>query len=915
MNKHLFAIFVFLALSVAFTVAVAQLYDNQSEKPGELPDVLWAPSSPLSAELVFTQISDSEGKITLTISATDFFEASGARAEITLPDGIVNIDGDLEWSGVIHKGSETQITVGIRAARDGSWVIKGSVIAGDPDGEFVGETDYLYIDVADSSIIYLGQQPYYDGKSKLAEVVTDISLIKKSELATVPGEDRVAPRPTDISEASDRPLPDIPSGSPAESAVSSGDNVGGNLTVTGCWLYWDDNDVQRPLIWATVNIYDEDTTGLVFLESGLTGTDGCFSVGPIENNDGLLQGGLDIRVRIIASSGAAMVIDPAGNVYDSYTPSGSFDNTQDGTLDVGNWSVPTGEKWAWTIFSYEGGLLAGWNYFKNMGPGFDVQQVVARYPFEAWEHYHITGFYAQEIHIPNIDVARSPDVILHEYGHHVMWYAYGGAFPTSFCPDPHYFSRISHVNYAWTEGWANIVPLVVLDDPVYTRRNRFSVNLETPDRQTLNWDDGDAVEGRVAGALWDIYDASPDYDDGYDKFGEGFLEIWNPFERQNDNNFSQFWAEYQTGKPDVSPQLLALYQNSIDYIPSAPAYTLAWTNPPTSVPVGETFRMEFTISDLTSSAGHGGVSVSLPTLTATHGGPGSCYDSSQGSVSIVSYTTGASPVTCYDEGDSIWNSASVQFPAEHMLVESDDPTWPSVAIRTLVLDITPRVVGSFAIKFRGWLCALEYLSCSRSPAPIDSEGIDQQGFNIKSLTVNVIVTPVPSFNLQLVEEWNLVSFPVNNIGTKTVSEVVASLGNNLVRVYEYDPATPGNPWKIYDPNAPPFVNTLSSLSPELGYWLLLSTGDNLAVTGNILPVDNTSWGIVAGWQLVGWGSDTSGNPAGIAGALGGTVRIYGYDPQSTLSPWKLYDSTTPPIAQTLSQLVRGYGYWLYWQPT
>ena len=190
-----------------------------------------------------------------------------------------------------------------------------------------------------------------------------------------------------------------------------------------------------------------------------------------------------------------------------------------------------------------------------------------------------------------------------------------------------------------------------------------------------------------------------------------------------------------------------------------------------------------------------------------------------------------------------------------------------------------------------------------------------EGINIKSLTVNVIVTPVPSFNLQLVEEWNLVSFPVNNIGTKTVSEVVASLGNNLVRVYEYDPATPGNPWKIYDPNAPPFVNTLSSLSPELGYWLLLSTGDNLAVTGDILPVDNTSWGIVAGWQLVGWGSDTSGNPAGIAGALGGTVRIYGYDPQSTLSPWKLYDSTTPPIAQTLSQLVRGYGYWLYWQPT
>ena len=44
------------------------------------------------------------------------------------------------------------------------------------------------------------------------------------------------------------------------------------------------------------------------------------------------------------------------------------------------------------------------------------------------------------------------------------------------------------------------------------------LNLETPTWGSSGWDEGDDVEGRVAGALWDIYD---DVNDGTDNYCDG----------------------------------------------------------------------------------------------------------------------------------------------------------------------------------------------------------------------------------------------------------------------------------------------------------------------------------------------------------------------------------------------------------
>ena len=168
----------------------------------------------------------------------------------------------------------------------------------------------------------------------------------------------------------------------------------------------------------------------------------------------------------------------------------------------------------------------------------------------------------------------------------------------------------------------------------------------------------------------------------------------------------------------------------------------------------------------------------------------------------------------------------------------------------------------------------------------------------------------PDLAIPLTGDWNLVSLPIVGLQNVPVADVVAPLGSNLTRVYCYDATNTANPWGVYDPAAPPFAQSLFNIKPEEGCWFLMVTGDTLVLQGAGLPVDRTSWSLVNGWQLMGWGVEATGDPAAIATALGGTVRIYVYDAANPANPWKVYDSTAPPppFVQTLSELVRGFGY-------
>ena len=123
---------------------------------------------------------------------------------------------------------------------------------------------------------------------------------------------------------------------------------------------------------------------------------------------------------------------------------------------------------------------------------------------------------------------------------------------------------------------------------------------------------------------------------------------------------------------------------------------------------------------------HGGVSVSFPSLTEP-GGSKEFYSSPVADIEALDYTSGLSRVTFHQPGATIYHrDDNRQFPAEYLLVESDDPTWSRTDDRTLRLRITPKRVGEFPIQIRGWLCMNEYTDCYRRPGSGTTE--DQQGY-------------------------------------------------------------------------------------------------------------------------------------------------------------------------------------------
>ena len=159
-----------------------------------------------------------------------------------------------------------------------------------------------------------------------------------------------------------------------------------------------------------------------------------------------------------------------------------------------------------------------WDFMANEGPGFIPPTVKVKFkaPDGHGTHIHLD---IGEIHVDNINYSRALDVVQHEYGHWVMYNAYNGYWPPN-TGGTHYINKKSNVNMSWTEGWADFFPLAVQsydrwEDSVFEWGNGAQIDLETPTFGTPSWDEGDEVEGHVAGALCDIFDSRVD---GYDIF-------------------------------------------------------------------------------------------------------------------------------------------------------------------------------------------------------------------------------------------------------------------------------------------------------------------------------------------------------------------------------------------------------------
>ncbi|MFH1849109.1 MAG: C25 family cysteine peptidase [archaeon] len=160
------------------------------------------------------------------------------------------------------------------------------------------------------------------------------------------------------------------------------------------------------------------------------------------------------------------------------------------------------------------------------------------------------------------------------------------------------------------------------------------------------------------------------------------------------------------------------------------------------------------------------------------------------------------------------------------------------------------------------------------------------------------------WTLPLLSGWNLISLPVE-ADNMSPSALFASLPN-FTRAWMFN-ASDGNPWRLYDPNGLPFLNTLTLATREYGYWINAAGGVQLNLTGQSAGGLNAA--LRPGWNLMGYPFASPRPAIAAVSSLPGFSRMWAYN-SSAQSPWKLYDPNSLPFLNTLANLDPGSGYWV-----
>lgn len=571
--KHL-KILVVIGLSLLFVSSWRAAFAFQDFTEETIDDI-----SPLQIQMSLDTDPQLDQEIQLTATVTATWDMV-AQALIELPKDIEVVNGSLAWQGRLAAHQPASFQATIRFKSMGQWEFKASTrslaaeMLQNTDDPIWSDVAYLYLHI-DSKGGHQGLRLVdgYNNKVAVArQVGTGEEPVTDDETSAYQQDD--SQHDSFVSEDLSNLAPEPPALDPLSGQISQeGDTVNtpqGSLVVKGRWMFYNRNDSLVAQQDNLVQLVRGDNNS--HLAFAYTNSSGYFTFPSVTN-----PGSAGVKVRVYTyvkwapNSYELMMVSPGGNGWENtYWGETSRYVFADGTRDVGTWymlkpaSSPSNKAW-WG----QADLRQAFLYVPDQPGGGKVE----------WSPTSTDGTYYQwgeNIHLAGADL-DVPHVLMHEYGHNIMYNIYGNYMPRNDCPSPHYVNKYSGSDCGWTEGWADFFALAVLNDNLFRWPGGGSINLETATWFSSNWDNGSGVEGRVAGTLLDIKDSAGD---GYDKYSDGFSRIWSTIYNQNDDTFDQFWSAWQSRGYNKRTFQAAAFQNTIEY-GYRPRFELTWgASPP-----------------------------------------------------------------------------------------------------------------------------------------------------------------------------------------------------------------------------------------------------------------------------------------------------------------------------------------------
>jgi len=519
--------------------------------------------SPIVVQLNVSKIPVIDEETDILFRLSSILDAPNTTASIILPDGVELINGTLTGRWDLKANEPGFLNATVKFKNPGDYEIKAEAHRQVDEGTSWGDQNAIYLTIGQEISMYTPPPIYAKPIALDSDNLTEIPAIpiNVSEMRLDQFRNIAARNISSIK---------VENGSAIVTSSNFSDSSAlGSLTFSGYWDYVTEigdvrvtpNTQVHGKYWL-VGIFDANYT---YLGETYTDENGYWTV--TVNNP------YPVGVQIVffaytkwdyfGQTEMRVVADLAGgttgldDVYYWYSDPIAF---PDGSYDLGTIVLTDTEpylKACWLLDDLNRAFL----FMLNNGGNDGGPATIYWHPSLGGDFSYSDG---TTITMRNVD-APSADISIHEYGHNVMWNAYDREWwPDADCPSPHYMETLEDLGCAWTEGWANFLPLAVNGNSIYSWSKTSYTNLETQTWGTAGWDNGPGVEGRVAGAMYDIIDTA---NDGADQYSFPFANIANVLYSNRNNNFAEFWNSWRQthGYSDLASK--CIYQNTIDFRP------------------------------------------------------------------------------------------------------------------------------------------------------------------------------------------------------------------------------------------------------------------------------------------------------------------------------------------------------------